>query len=225
MATMFGRSKVRVNFRRETLDADHKPKTELLDELEKGLAQLRQGNQVGWPDQRQRSGSPPPTGAFLPREKGHWKHGGLSGARLCGGVIGRYSDVGEQFPMSPLHTIRVNQPAGWFIPVTPFAPSATSGSVTALALPTCTVHRRHHSAGHAHPELEPTFKNWHRPGSIWRLRIFVPHAFLLRRHGALRMGLLRRDEAVLRPDHGLPGRDASSTFPLQVQTQVRRLSQ
>jgi sulfite reductase alpha subunit len=46
----------------------------------------------------------------------HWKHGGLVGVRgYGGGVIGRYSDVGEQFPdVAHFHTVRVNHPAGWF---------------------------------------------------------------------------------------------------------------
>ena len=46
----------------------------------------------------------------------HWKHGGLVGVLgYGGGVIGRYSDVGEQFPkVAHFHTVRVNQPAGWF---------------------------------------------------------------------------------------------------------------
>ena len=46
----------------------------------------------------------------------HWKHGGLVGVLgYGGGVVGRYSDVGEQFPkVAHFHTIRVNQPAGWF---------------------------------------------------------------------------------------------------------------
>jgi sulfite reductase alpha subunit len=49
-------------------------------------------------------------------KKGHWKHGGLVGVLgYGGGVIGRYSDVGEQFPnVAQFHTMRVNQPAGWF---------------------------------------------------------------------------------------------------------------
>lgn len=49
-------------------------------------------------------------------KKGHWKHGGLVGVLgYGGGVIGRYSDVGEQFPhVSQFHTLRVNHPAGWF---------------------------------------------------------------------------------------------------------------
>jgi len=47
---------------------------------------------------------------------GHWKHGGIVGVLgYGGGVIGRYSDVPEDFPgVSHFHTIRINQPAGWY---------------------------------------------------------------------------------------------------------------
>ena len=47
---------------------------------------------------------------------GHWKHGGIVGVMgYGGGVIGRYSDLPEDFPnVSHFHTLRVNQPAGWF---------------------------------------------------------------------------------------------------------------
>lgn len=47
---------------------------------------------------------------------GHWKHGGIVGVRgYGGGVIGRYSDVPEKFPnVAHFHTLRVNQPPGWF---------------------------------------------------------------------------------------------------------------
>lgn len=46
----------------------------------------------------------------------HWKHGGIVGVTgYGGGVIGRYSDVPEQFPNAEqFHTIRVNHPSGWF---------------------------------------------------------------------------------------------------------------
>jgi dissimilatory sulfite reductase alpha subunit len=46
----------------------------------------------------------------------HWKHGGIVGVTGYGaGVIGRYSDVPEKFPaIEMFHTMRVNQPAGWF---------------------------------------------------------------------------------------------------------------
>ncbi|MEW5827455.1 MAG: dissimilatory-type sulfite reductase subunit alpha, partial [Chloroflexota bacterium] len=47
---------------------------------------------------------------------GHWKHGGIVGVKgYGGGVIGRYSDLPEEFPaIAEFHTFRVNMPAGWF---------------------------------------------------------------------------------------------------------------
>ena len=47
---------------------------------------------------------------------GYWKHGGIVGVfGYGGGVIGRYSSLGEKYPeIQHFHTIRVNQPAGWF---------------------------------------------------------------------------------------------------------------
>ncbi|GAB4371228.1 MAG: dissimilatory-type sulfite reductase subunit alpha [Acidobacteriota bacterium] len=47
---------------------------------------------------------------------GHWKHGGLVGVMgYGGGVIGRYSDLPDEFPeVAEFHTYRVNQPSGWF---------------------------------------------------------------------------------------------------------------
>lgn len=47
---------------------------------------------------------------------GHWKHGGIVGVMgYGGGVIGRYSDLPEDFPnVSHFHTLRINHPAGWF---------------------------------------------------------------------------------------------------------------
>ena len=47
---------------------------------------------------------------------GHWKHGGLVGVMgYGGGVIGRYSDLPEEFPeVAEFHTYRVNQPSAWF---------------------------------------------------------------------------------------------------------------
>jgi len=47
---------------------------------------------------------------------GHWKHGGLVGVMgYGGGVIGRYSDLQEEFPeVAEFHTYRVNQPSAWF---------------------------------------------------------------------------------------------------------------
>ncbi len=47
---------------------------------------------------------------------GHWKHGGIVGVRgYGGGVIGRYTDLPEEYPnLAEFHTIRLAQPAGWF---------------------------------------------------------------------------------------------------------------
>jgi dissimilatory sulfite reductase alpha subunit len=47
---------------------------------------------------------------------GHWKHGGIVGVKgYGGGIIGRYNDIPQEFPeIAEFHTIRVNQPAGWF---------------------------------------------------------------------------------------------------------------
>ena len=47
---------------------------------------------------------------------GYWKHGGIVGVMgYGGGVIGRYSALGEEFPASKqFHTLRINQPPGWF---------------------------------------------------------------------------------------------------------------
>ncbi len=46
----------------------------------------------------------------------HWKHGGIVGVTgYGGGVIGRYTDVPEQFPnVEAFHTMRINMPSGWF---------------------------------------------------------------------------------------------------------------
>ncbi len=47
---------------------------------------------------------------------GHWKHGGIVGVMgYGGGVIGRYTDLPEKYPnISHFHTLRINQPSGWF---------------------------------------------------------------------------------------------------------------
>ena len=47
---------------------------------------------------------------------GYWKHGGIVGVRgYGGGVIGRYSNLPEEFPaVAEFHTFRVNMPSGWF---------------------------------------------------------------------------------------------------------------
>jgi sulfite reductase alpha subunit len=92
-------------------------KTPLLDELEKGP----------WPSfvtQIKSVADKSPSAKALVqllersyREKvGHWKHGGIVGVQgYGGGVIGRYSDLAEEYPdIAHFHTMRINQPSGWF---------------------------------------------------------------------------------------------------------------
>jgi len=49
-------------------------------------------------------------------KRGYWKHGGIVGVLgYGGGVIGRYSSLPEEFPgVAHFHTLRVNQPSGFF---------------------------------------------------------------------------------------------------------------
>ena len=97
--------------------ADALPKTPLLDELEKGK----------WPsfvtEIKMAAKKSPMCKDLLGQleqsyeEKlGHWKHGGIVGVMgYGGGVIGRYTDLPEKYPnISHFHTMRINQPAGWF---------------------------------------------------------------------------------------------------------------
>jgi len=95
---------------------DKKRETPLLDELESGH----------WPSfvtELKKSRNNPMAEDLLGvlersyKDKiGHWKHGGLVGVMgYGGGVIGRYNDLPEEFPeVAQFHTIRVNQPSGWF---------------------------------------------------------------------------------------------------------------
>jgi sulfite reductase alpha subunit len=91
--------------------------TPLLDDLSKGP----------WPsfvnDMKQAAAKKPVVNDLMRQleasytEKiGHWKHGGIVGVKgYGGGVIGRYSDAPDRFPgVEHFHTMRVNQPAGWF---------------------------------------------------------------------------------------------------------------
>jgi sulfite reductase alpha subunit len=141
---------------------DTKSKTKLLDELEKGP----------WPsfvtEIKKTAATNPMCEDLLGQlelsyeeKKGHWKHGGIVGVLgYGGGVIGRYSDVAEQFPkVAHFHTLRINQPSGWFY---------TSDALRTL----CDIWERHGSGltnmhgstgdivflGTKTDELEPTFK-------------------------------------------------------------------
>ncbi len=96
--------------------SDKKRETPMLDELEKGP----------WPSfvkEIKKEAERPMVNDLLgvlqrsyEEKTGHWKHGGLVGVMgYGGGVIGRYSDLPDQFPnVAEFHTFRVNQPAGWF---------------------------------------------------------------------------------------------------------------
>ncbi len=142
--------------------ADETTKTPLLDQLEQGP----------WPsfvkEIKQAGEKSPVCGDLLGQleqsyeeKKGHWKHGGIVGVLgYGGGVIGRYSDLPEKYPhIAHFHTLRVNQPAGWFY---------TSDAIRTL----CDIWERHGSGltnmhgstgdivflGTKTAELEPTFK-------------------------------------------------------------------
>ncbi len=144
------------------------PKTPKLDELEKGK----------WPSfvkEIKLAAQKSPMAADLlgqlelsyNQKIGHWKHGGIVGVMgYGGGVIGRYSDVPDKFPnISHFHTLRINQPSGWFY---------TSEALRNL----CDIWEKHGSGltnmhgstgdivflGTSTPELEPTFSDLTKAG-------------------------------------------------------------
>ena len=141
---------------------DGKPKTELLDELEKGpwpsfVREIKQAAQTSAVCQDLLG----QLELSYEEKRGHWKHGGIVGVLgYGGGVIGRYSDLADKFPaIAHFHTLRVNQPSGWFY---------TSDALRIL----CDIWERHGSGltnmhgstgdiiflGAKTADLEPTFK-------------------------------------------------------------------
>jgi sulfite reductase alpha subunit len=139
-----------------------RPQTPLLDELEKGpwpsfVREIKSASQTSESAQDLLG----QLELSYQERKGHWKHGGLVGVLgYGGGVIGRYSDVGDRFPkVAHFHTLRVNHPAGWFY---------TSSALRTI----CDIWERHGSGltnmhgstgdlillGTTTPELEPTFQ-------------------------------------------------------------------
>lgn len=96
----------------------------------------------------------------MKEKRTRWKHGGIVGvAGYGGGVIGRYVDDPEQWPgVEHFHTMRVNQPSGWFY---------TTKSLRTI----CDIWDKHGSGltnfhgstgdiillGTTTPELQPTF--------------------------------------------------------------------
>jgi len=135
--------------------------TPLLDELEKGkwpsfVKELKKGEDS--PIMQDLLGQ---LERSYEEHIGHWKHGGIVGVMgYGGGVIGRYSDLGEEFPnIAHFHTMRINHPAGWFY---------SSDALRQI----CDIWEKHGSGvtnmhgstgdiillGTTTPELEPTFK-------------------------------------------------------------------
>ncbi len=97
--------------------ADALPKTPKLDELEKGpfpsfVKEIKMAAKRN-PMSRDLLGQ---LEQSYEEKIGHWKHGGIVGVMgYGGGVIGRYSDLPDKYPgVSHFHTMRINQPAGWF---------------------------------------------------------------------------------------------------------------
>ncbi len=98
-------------------DEQEEMTTPLLDELEEGQ----------WPSfvtEIKRAAQKSEAAADLLRQversyadnTGHWKRGGIVGVKgYGGGVVGRYSAMPEEFPaVKEFHTLRVNQPAGFY---------------------------------------------------------------------------------------------------------------
>ena len=117
---------------KEAKQAGGKPKTKLLDELEKGPWPASYRDQAAAETSERASDLLGQLELSYEDRKSHWKHGGLVGVLgYGGGVIGRYSDVPEEFPkVAHFHTMRVNQPAGWFYTSDALRTCATSGSGT-----------------------------------------------------------------------------------------------
>ena len=143
--------------------AETLPNTPLLDELEKGpfpsfVKEIKVAAKKS-PMSRDLLGQ---LEQSYEEKIGHWKHGGIVGVMgYGGGVIGRYSDLPDKWPgISHFHTMRINQPAGWFY---------TSEALRGI----CDVWEKHGSGltnmhgstgdiillGTTTDELEPTFED------------------------------------------------------------------
>jgi sulfite reductase alpha subunit len=94
-----------------------KYKTPMLDELEKGpwpsfITEIKKATKIG-PMADDELGQ---LEKSFQTKRGYWKHGGIVGVLgYGGGVIGRYSSIPEEFPnVAHFHTVRLNQPSGFF---------------------------------------------------------------------------------------------------------------
>lgn len=94
-----------------------KHETPLLDELEKGPwpSFVKEIKKAARKSEKAADGLGQLEKSYRTK-KGYWKHGGIVGVLgYGGGVIGRYSSLPEEFPgVAHYHTVRVNQPSGWF---------------------------------------------------------------------------------------------------------------
>ncbi len=94
-----------------------KYKTPMLDELEKGPwpSFVTEMKKAAKRSEMAEDGLGQLEKSFQTR-LGYWKHGGIVGVLgYGGGVIGRYSDLPDEFPkVAHFHSVRVNQPSGWF---------------------------------------------------------------------------------------------------------------
>jgi sulfite reductase alpha subunit len=94
-----------------------KYETPLLDELEKGPwpSFVKEMKKAGKKSDIANDGLGQLEKSYKTK-KGYWKHGGIVGVLgYGGGVIGRYSSLPEEFPgVAHYHTVRINQPSGWF---------------------------------------------------------------------------------------------------------------
>jgi sulfite reductase alpha subunit len=95
-----------------------KYETPLLDELEKGpwpsfVTEIRKSAAVNKDMCEDELGL---LEKSYKTKRGYWKHGGIVGVLgYGGGVIGRYSSLPEEFPgVAHFHTVRLNQPSGFF---------------------------------------------------------------------------------------------------------------
>ncbi len=94
-----------------------KYETPMLDELEKGpwpsfVTEIRKATKIG-PMAEDELGQ---LEKSYKTKRGYWKHGGIVGVLgYGGGVIGRYSSLPDEFPgIAHFHTVRINQPSGFF---------------------------------------------------------------------------------------------------------------
>lgn len=97
-----------------------KYKTPMLDELEKGpwpsfVTEIKKASKSSSMPEMAEDELGQVEKSFQTK-RGYWKHGGIVGVLgYGGGVIGRYSSLPEEFPgVAHFHTVRLNQPSGFF---------------------------------------------------------------------------------------------------------------